>query len=55
MSGIQFPTAFFQSQFVNQVGTLQIGLDADPLKQQFIFTLDAKGKAKATDPPVCGI
>jgi len=36
---------------VNQVGTLQIGLDQDPLKQQFVFTLDSKGRAKATGLP----
>ncbi|MEI6233244.1 MAG: Ig-like domain-containing protein [Planctomycetota bacterium] len=49
VAGISIPPGLSQASLVNQVGILQIGQGLSA--QQFIFTLDATGKAKATGLP----
>ena len=50
VSGLSYPANLNQGQLVNQVGMLTFGQGA--LAQQFVFTLNATGKGKATGLPL---
>ncbi len=50
VSGLSYPASLNQGLLVNQVGVLTFGQGA--LAQQFVFTLDANGKGKATGLPL---
>ena len=51
VSHLSYPPTLNQGQLVNQVGILTIGTGT-ALAQQFVFTLDASGKGKATGLPL---